>query len=65
MEILFLLIGLVLGFILATLICRPKTIGTLKIVKMEDETPYLFLDLDEEIDKFYSNQYVHMKVSHK
>lgn len=65
MEVLIFIGGLLLGFVVAAFIFKPKSIGTLKIVKTEEEAPYLFLDLDEEIDQFYNKQYVNMKVSHK
>lgn len=58
--------GILLGFIISTLIRKPtqlpKNVGTLKVVESDDGPPYLFVELEEDARYLFSERLVSMKV---
>lgn len=58
-------IGLLLGSCASTLLCRTYTAGTLHIIKEEGESPYLYLELNEDVHTLYGKKQVNMKVCDK
>lgn len=57
-----LLVGLVAGLIASSFIYEPKSIGSIRVDRSDDE-PYLFLELDEPLDKsIVDGEYVTFKV---
>lgn len=61
--IIFALIGGMIGAFLTKLIYPTKPIGTLRIDTSDPDGPYLFLELDEGIDKFYKKDFVMLSVN--
>jgi hypothetical protein len=58
--------GTVIGFVVAKLTARPKTIGNLRVDQSEpDENPYLFLELERDVAAVRKSKYVLMKVVDK
>lgn len=63
MSILIYLVCVLIGYITARLTAPVKTIGTLVIDRSDKEDgPYLFLELDKEVQVIESDEYVTMKV---
>lgn len=63
--ILVLLIGLCIGIIFGRFIYKskyPKSIGVLNIVESDEDSPYLFVELEESPYQLYSKQIVTMNV---
>lgn len=63
------IVGLIIGVILGFYICfklRPKTVGYLKMVKDENNVPYLFLEMNEDgMSEIHKRSYVTLKVDIK
>lgn len=50
-PILYLVIGIVVGFIVGCLLSREKTVGTIQVDRSQpNEPPYLFLELDHHVE---------------
>lgn len=55
------LLGIATG-IVAMIITRTSE-GTLQVVNTDEEGPYLFLELDEEVEQVINKEYVTLKVN--
>lgn len=59
-------IGTLVGFIIAILVFKMRSIGFLRIDTSDpDEGPYLFLELSKDVDVAYQRKYVTLRVNTK
>lgn len=66
MNIIFFVLGTIVGVVVTVLLTKPKCAGILKMYKIEpDEPASLFLDLDMFPENMYDGMYVTFKVSLK
>ena len=66
MTILTLVIGILLGYVVSSIVHTNDSIGVLHVVESDGlEEPYLFLELDECTENLINNTYVTMKVRTK
>ena len=66
MNIIFFVLGAIVGVVVTVLLTKPKCAGVLKMYKIEpDEPTSLFLDLDMFPDDMHDGMYVTFKVSLK
>lgn len=64
MEVLFLLIGVLLGVGITALIRRARLVGTLRVDTSDpDDGPYMFLELEKGVGDISSRRYVLLKVN--
>lgn len=56
------LLGLVVGCILATVVSKPNHVGSLRVHTSDPDGPYLFLQLEQNIDSVLKEDYVTLKV---
>lgn len=63
-HLLIFAIGIVVGSIFTDLLCKSKTIGTLRVDRSDpDDLPYLFVELSTDPRCLTHDRYVTMKVS--
>lgn len=55
-------IGVVVGCILVNIVQRIKSIGALRIDTSDPDGPYMFLELDKDVDTISSKKYVLLRV---
>lgn len=58
-------VGAVMGYILAKGLSRPKTIGTIRIDRSDDDGPYMFLELDEPVSAFSNEKHVCVEIKNE
>ncbi len=59
-------IGVLIGFVCATIAIRTKSVGSLRVDTSDsDDGPYLFLEPSKDIREIYRKKYVTFKVSLK
>ena len=63
--ILFFIIGLVVGLISARYVIRKKTYGMLRIDRSDPDGPYLFLELDRNVEELSKQKHVVFNVLDK
>lgn len=63
----YLMLGIVIGFVLAVIGIYNLKSGTLKIYipDLEDESPYLYVDLDKPVDTIMAKKHVVFAVDTK
>lgn len=62
----FLFIGFILGIIIAIIIFRCRIVGSLRVDNSDpSENPYIFLELEHNLDAVYKKKYVVLKVKIK
>lgn len=52
------LVGVFMGYILAKVLSRPKTIGAIRIDRSDEDGPFLFLELSNPISSFENKKNV-------
>lgn len=64
--IILLLIGILLGRLVTLLQMNSKSAGTLQVIESDElEQPYIFLELNDEVETLFDKKYVHMYVKWK
>lgn len=62
-KLVIFLVGILVGFIIYSVVLRVSTIGTLRIDQSDPaEPPYLFLELDKTIDTVITKSHAVFKV---
>lgn len=56
------LVGAAMGVILGKILARPRTIGTIRIDRSDEDGPYMFLELDKPLHTFEHAQYVCVEI---
>ena len=60
------LIGFTIGMAITAIIFRCRTVGSLRVDNSDpSETPYIFLELEHNLDVVYKKKYVILKVKIK
>lgn len=62
MEVIYVVIGILIGFIGASVIRRKHPVGFLRIDKSDPDGPYLFLELKKSINEIVTQKTVLLEV---
>ncbi len=62
MEVIYVVIGILIGFIGASVIRRKHPVGFLRIDKSDPDGPYLFLELKKSISEIVTQKTVLLEV---
>ena len=62
MEVIYVVIGILIGFISASVIRRKHPVGFLRIDKSDPDGPYLFLELKKSINEIVTQKTVLLEV---
>lgn len=65
MEVIYILIGILIGFVGTSIIYRKHPIGFLRIDKSDPDGPYLFLELEKSINEIVTQRVVLVEVKRK
>lgn len=65
MEVIYVVIGILTGFIGASVIRRKHPVGFLRIDKSDPDGPYLFLELKKSISEIVTQKTVLLEVKHE
>lgn len=65
MEVIYVVIGIVIGFIVSSIIRRKHPVGFLRIDKSDSDGPYLFLELKKSINEIVTQKTVLLEVKRK
>lgn len=61
-----LLIGILIGRLITLVQMNSKSVGTLQVIESDElEQPYIFLELNDEVETLCDKKYVHMDVKWK
>lgn len=58
-------VGVFMGYILAKVLSRPVSIGTIRIDRSDADGPYLFLELDEPVNAFSNKKYAYVEIKNE
>lgn len=59
------LLGCIVGALSYRIIFKQKTLGTIRVARIPDEPPYLFLEINTSVEDITSRDVVSLKVSQK
>lgn len=60
------LVGMLIGKFISSLDHKSKLVGTLQIIESDElEQPYIFLELNDEVETLLDKKYVHMDIKFK
>lgn len=62
MEVIYVIIGIVIGFAVSFIIRRKHPVGFLRIDKSDSDGPYLFLELKKSVNEIISQRTVLLEV---
>lgn len=62
MEVIYILIGILIGFVGASIIHRKRPIGFLRIDRSDPDGPYLFLELKKSVNEIMTQKTVLLEV---
>lgn len=62
MEVVYVVVGIILGFVVSSIIRRKHPVGFLRIDKSDPDGPYLFLELKKSINEIVTQKTVLLKV---
>lgn len=62
MEVIYVIIGIMIGFIVSSIIRRKHPVGFLRIDKSDSDGPYLFLELKKSINEIVTQKTVLLEV---
>lgn len=62
MEVIYVVIGILIGFIGASVIRRKHPVGFLRIDKSDPDGPYLFLELKKSVNEIITQRTVLLEV---
>lgn len=62
MEVVYVVVGIILGFVVSSIIRRKYPVGFLRIDKSDPDGPYLFLELKKSINEIVTQKTVLLKV---
>ena len=62
MEVIYVVIGILIGFVVTSIIRRKHPIGFLRIDKSDSDGPYLFLELKKSVNEIISQRTVLLEV---
>ena len=56
MEVIYVIIGILIGFVGASIIRRKRPVGFLRIDKSDPDGPYLFLELKKSVNEIIAQR---------
>lgn len=62
MEVVYVVVGIMIGFVVSSIICRKHPVGFLRIDKSDPDGPYLFLELKKSINEIVTQRTVLLEV---
>lgn len=62
MEIVYVVVGIMIGFVVSSIIRRKHPVGFLRIDKSDSDGPYLFLELKKSINEIVTQRTVLLEV---
>lgn len=62
MEVIYVIIGILIGFVGASIIRQKQPVGFLRIDKSDPDGPYLFLELKKNINEIITQKTVLLEV---
>lgn len=62
MEVIYVIIGILIGFVVSSIIRRKQPVGFLRIDKSDPDGPYLFLELKKNINEIITQKTVLLEV---
>lgn len=62
MEVIYILIGILIGFVVTSIIHRKHPIGFLRIDRSDPDGPYLFLELKKSVNEIMTQKTVLLEV---
>lgn len=65
MEVVYIIIGVLIGFVTSSIIHRKHPVGFLRIDKSDPDGPYLFLELKKSINEITTQKTVLLEVKLK
>lgn len=62
MEVVYVVVGIMIGFAVSFIVRQKHPVGFLRIVKSDPDGPYLFLELKKNIDEIMTQKTVLLEV---
>ena len=62
MEVVYVVVGIMIGFVVSSIICRKHPVGFLRIDKSDPDGPYLFLELKKSVNELVTQRTVLLEV---
>ena len=62
MEVVYVVVGIMIGFVVSSIIRRKHPVGFLRIDKSDSDGPYLFLELKKSINEIVTQRTVLLEV---
>lgn len=62
MEVVYAVVGIMIGFIVSSIIRQKRPVGFLRIDKSDPDGPYLFLELKKSVDEIVTQRTVLLEV---
>lgn len=62
MEVVYVVVGIMIGFVVSSIIRRKHPVGFLRIDKSDSDGPYLFLELKKSINEIIAQKTILLEV---
>ena len=62
MEVVYVVVGIMIGFVVSSIIRRKHRVGFLRIDKSDPDGPYLFLELKKSVNEIIAQRTVLLEV---
>lgn len=62
MEVIYVVVGIMIGFVVSSIIRRKYSVGFLRIDKSDPDGPYLFLELKKSVNEIIAQRTVLLEV---
>lgn len=65
MEVVYVVVGIMIGFVVSFIVRRKHSVGFLRIDKSDPDGPYLFLELKKSVNEIVTQRTVLLEVKHE
>lgn len=62
MEVVYVVVGIMIGFVVSSIIRRKHLVGFLRIDKSDSDGPYLFLELKKSVNEIIAQRTILLEV---
>ena len=62
MEVIYVVVGIMIGFVVSSIIRRKHPVGVLRIDKSDPDGPYLFLELKKSVNEIIAQRTILLEV---
>ena len=62
MEVVYVVVGIMIGFVVSSIIRRKNPVGFLRIDKSDPDGPYLFLELKKSVNEIIAQRTILLEV---